>query len=665
VPTHRVLFHEITADAVREAMAHPGDIDTKKVDAQQARRILDRLVGYKASPILWKTIKTGLSAGRVQTVALRLIVEREDEIRKFVPQEYWSIAARLRHAGQDFEAGLHKVDGHKPALHSAAEAEAVVDAVREVPFVVTSVEKKKRSKRPGAPFTTSTLQQEAAKKLGFSTRRTMRAAQDLYEGIEVPGEGPVGLITYMRTDSVRVSDAALAQVRDFIGKTWGGRYLPEKPNAYSSKAARTQEAHEAVRPTDVRRRPEQVQRFLEPDQFRLYQLIWQRFVASQMTPAVYDLTIVDFEIRGGPAADAPSPRHPVAPPRTFLFRATGSVPVFDGYHAVYLEGREKEEGKSVDDLPPIPPLAQGDQAEVLGIDPAQHFTQPPPRFSEAALVKALEEQGIGRPSTYASIVSTLVQREYVKLESRRFEPTPLGETVCRMMVRNFPGIFNVEFTSEMEDELDRVEEGELGWQQVLTNFYQPFTEALGAVDLDRLVLEAHGLENLSLEACPECGSKLAVRSGRFGPFIACTRYPECRYTKPLKKDRPPDRPSDEKCHLCGSPMVIKTGRFGEFLACTTYPKCKGTRSLPIGVKCPKCDGGELTERRTKKGKSFWGCMRYPECDFSTWNRPVPETCPACTWVGMEKKVTKAHGETLTCMKCGHKVESEAEESAEA
>ena len=647
VPTHRVLFHEITADAVKEAMAHPGDIDTKKVDAQQARRILDRLVGYKASPILWKTIKTGLSAGRVQTVALRLIVEREDEIRKFVPQEYWSIAARLRHAGQEFEAGLHKVDGHKPALHSAADAQAVVDAVREVPFVVTSVEKKKRSKRPGAPFTTSTLQQEAAKKLGFSTRRTMRAAQDLYEGIEVPGEGPVGLITYMRTDSVRVSDVALAQVRDFIGKTWGGRYLPEKPNAYSSKAARTQEAHEAVRPTDVRRRPEQVQRFLEPDQFKLYQLIWQRFVASQMTPAVYDLTIVDFDLG------------------RFLFRATGSVPVFDGYHAVYLEGREKEEGKSVDDLPPIPPLAQGDQAEVLGVDPSQHFTQPPPRFSEAALVKALEEQGIGRPSTYASIVSTLVQREYVKLESRRFEPTPLGETVCRMMVRNFPGIFNVEFTSEMEDELDRVEEGELGWQQVLTNFYQPFTEALGAVDLDRLVLEAHGLENLSLEACPECGSKLAVRSGRFGPFIACTRYPECRYTKPLKKDRPPDRPSDEKCHLCGSAMVIKTGRFGEFLACTTYPKCKGTRSLPIGVKCPKCDTGELTERRTKKGKSFWGCMRYPECDFSTWNRPVPETCPACTWVGMEKKVTKAHGESLTCMKCGHKVESEAEESAEA
>jgi len=351
--------------------------------------------------------------------------------------------------------------------------------------------------------------------------------------------------------------------------------------------------------------------------------------------------------------------------RTFLFRATGSVPVFDGYHAVYLEGREKEEGKSVDDLPPIPPLAQGDRAEVLGIDPSQHFTQPPPRFSEAALVKALEEQGIGRPSTYASIVSTLVQREYVKLESRRFEPSRLRATVCRMMVGYFPCIFNEAVTSEMDDELYRIEEGELGWQQVLINFYQPFTEALGAVDLDRLVLEAHGLENLSLEACPECGSKLAVRSGRFGPFIACTRYPECRYTKPLKKDRPPDRPSDERCHLCGSAMVIKTGRFGEFLACTTYPKCKGTRSLPIGVKCPKCDTGELTERRTKKGKSFWGCMRYPECDFSTWNRPVPETCPACTWVGMEKKVTKAHGETLTCMKCAHKVESEAEESAEA
>ena len=649
-PTHRVLFHEITADAVKEAMAHPGAIDDKKVDAQQARRILDRLVGYKASPILWKTIKTGLSAGRVQTVALRLIVEREDEIRKFVPQEYWTIAARLRHEGQEFEAGLHKLDGHKPQLPSAAEAQAVVDAVAGAPFVVTGVERKKRHKRPAAPFTTSTLQQEAAKKLGFTARRTMRAAQALYEGVEMGPEGPVGLITYMRTDSVRVSDQAIGQAREFIRATWGGPYLPEKPNAYSSKGARTQEAHEAVRPTDVRRRPESVQSYLEPDQFRLYQLIWQRFVASQMMPAVYDLTIVDFEITPGA--------------HRYLFRATGSVVVFDGYHAVYLEGRETEEGKSVDDLPPIPPLEVNDQVEVLGIDPSQHFTQPPPRFSEAALVKALEQQGIGRPSTYASIVSTLVQREYVKLESRRFEPTELGETVCRMMVKNFPEIFNVEFTSEMEDELDRVEEGELGWQQVLTNFYGPFTRALESVDLDRLVMEAHGLADLSLEACPECGAKLTVKSGRFGPFIACTRYPECRYTKPLKKKAAPDRPTDEKCHLCGSAMVIKTGRFGEFLACTQYPKCKGTRSIPMGVKCPKCAEGELTERRTKRGKSFFGCLRYPECDFSTWTRPVPETCPVCGWVGMEKKSSKAHGDSLTCMKCGHKVVSEAEETAD-
>ena len=649
VPTERILFHEITKDAIREAMAQPGRIDQNKVDAQQARRILDRLVGYKASPILWKTIKTGLSAGRVQTVALRLLVEREREIRAFTPAEYWTIEALCAFAGQEFEASLHKVDGHKPVLPDAAAAQAVVDAVRTTPFVVSSVEKKQRRKKPGAPFTTSTLQQEAAKKLGFSSRRTMRAAQDLYEGIDIGEDGPTGLITYMRTDSVRVSETAIASVREFIGTQYDKRYLPEAPNAYATrKAVRTQDAHEAVRPTDVLRRPEQLQRYLEPDQYRLYQLIWQRFVASQMTPAVYDMTIVDFDLG------------------RYLFRATGSVLIFDGYHVLYSEGREVEEGKSVEDLPPIPALAKGDEVEVRELTPSQHFTEPPPRYSEASLVKELERLGIGRPSTYSAIISTLTAREYVRVDQRRFFPTELGEMVETMMVRNFPDIFNVAFTSRMEEELDQIEEEGKEWQEVLRDFYGPFTSALESVDLNALVAEAHGLDSAKLaqEKCPRCGSPIELRTGRFGPYLACVRYKEnCDYVKSLKKERAPDRPSDEKCHLCGAAMVIKTGRFGEFLACTRYPECKGTRSIPLGIKCPK-DGGDLAERRTKKGKSFWGCLNYPACDFSTWNKPVAETCPECGWVGMEQKKTRADGETRTCMKCGNRIiVSEPEEAA--
>jgi DNA topoisomerase I len=623
------------------AMKEPRDIDEKKVEAQQARRILDRLVGYKASPILWRTIKTGLSAGRVQTVALRLIVEREREIRAFKPQEYWSIEALCASGGQTFEASLAKIDGHKPVLGSEADARAVVDAVRSLPFVVSKVEKRRRNKRPGAPFTTSTVQQEAAKKLGFSSRRTMRAAQDLYEGIELGNEGAVGLITYMRTDSVRVAETAVASARELIQRQYGKPYLPDAPNAYNDrKSARVQGAHEAIRPTDVRRRPEEVQKYLEPDQFRLYQLIWQRFMASQMTPAQFDMTVVEFDLG------------------KYLFRATGSVMVFDGYHVLYTEGREKEEGRQVEDLPPIPPLNQGDTVEVREITPSQHFTEPPPRFSEASLVKELERLGIGRPSTYSAIISTLSAREYVKVDQRRFFPTELGETVEKIMIGKFPEIFNVEFTSGMETELDRVEEGELGWQRVLQDFYDPFNKALGAVDMNALVTDAYGLssEDIAKERCPKCGSQVELRTGRFGPYLACVHYKDtCDYVKSLKKAKTPDRPTDEKCHLCGSPMVIKTGRFGEFLACTTYPACKGTRAIPMGIKCPKCDVGDLAERRTKRGKSFWGCVRYPACDFSTWNRPVPETCPECGFVGMEKKVSKAEGETRTCLKCKHKI----------
>jgi len=467
----------------------------------------------------------------------------------------------------------------------------------------------------------------------------MRAAQGLYEGQEVGADGQVGLITYMRTDSVRVADSAITQAREYIGAQFDKRYLPETPNVYgSTKGAqsRVQDAHEAVRPTEVMRRPEDVQQYLEADLFKLYQLIWRRFVASQMTPTVYETTTVDFDLG------------------RCLFRATGSRVLFDGYHVLYQEAHEPEEGKSLEDLKPIPALTAGDQVTVQKITPSQHFTEPPPRFSEASLVKELERLGIGRPSTYATIISTLQARWYVTTKDRRFTTTDLGETVCKIMVSVFPDTFNVGFTAQMETELDKVEEGDVGWQQVLTEFWGPFSKALAAVDMPQLIRDTHDLSKLEEERCPLCASNVILKSGRFGPYIACVNYPDpCTFTRSLKKDRVPDRPSDEICTECGSPMVIKTGRFGEFLACTTYPKCKHTRPVPLGIKCPKCTVGDLAERRTKKGRNFFGCLRYPECDFSVWNRPVPEICPNCGYLGMEHKKTKATGAYRKCLKCLH------------
>jgi len=639
----RVLFHEITKDAVAQAIAHPLDIDQRKVDAQQARRILDRLVGYKASPLLWKSVKSGLSAGRVQTVALRLICEREEEIRQFVPQEYWTIEADLEKDGQAFQARLHKLDGLKPEIKDGITARGIADEVGKLPFKVTSVRTGTRKKGAPAPFTTSTLQQEAAKQLGFSARRTMRAAQQLYEGVELGDEGPVGLITYMRTDSVRVADSALAQLREFIAANYDARYLPAVANQHKSGrgAARVQDAHEAVRPTDVTRRPDALKKQLEADQFKLYQLIWRRFVASQMAPSEYETTSVDFDLG------------------RFLFRATGSRVLFDGYRVVFLEAHEAEDAKDPEDLAPIPALAEGDVATLKQVVPSQHFTEPPPRYSQASLVKALEEKGIGRPSTYASIISTLQDRWYATTKDRRFSPTPLGEKVWEVMRRCFPEVFNVGFTAQMENELDKVEEGDLAWQSVLGDFWGPFNTALGAVDIPSILHEVHDLSKLDQERCPTCGSPLVVRTGRFGPFIACAKYPdECRFTKPIGRDKVPDKPSDEICKECGAPMVIKTGRFGEFLACTTYPKCKHTRPVPLGIVCPKCGQGDIAERRTRKGRNFFGCTRYPDCDYSVWNRPVLVPCPSCGYVGMEQKQSKTLGATRKCMKCGHEVQVE-------
>jgi DNA topoisomerase I len=656
VPIKRVLFHEITKDAIRSAIDQAGKIDTRKVEAQQARRVLDRLVGYKASPVLWKTVKKGLSAGRVQTVALRLIVEREREIRAFKPVEYWTVQALLEKNGQEFTAKLHHIDGKKAEIRNQREAERIINDLKgRKTFGVTDVKRRERRKNPAAPFTTSTLQQEAAKKLSFGSKRTMRVAQDLYEGIELGDEGAVGLISYMRTDSTRIAEIAASQARDHLRTLFGKEFLADGPQLYGGGKKNTQDAHEAIRPTDPTRRPEQVKRWLTPDQFKLYQLIWQRFMASQMAPAVFDTTTVDFDI--------PASSQPDIGRRAYLFRATGSIVKFQGYLALYREAHEEGEHKTLEDEQALPVVAVGENIPCKSITPTQHFTEPPPRYSEASLVRL----GIGRPSTYAAIISVLADRRYVELQQRRFFPTELGETVEKVMVKQFPDIFNVGFTSEMEGELDKVEDGELGWQRVLTDFYKPFEKSLNKVDASALIAAAHDLSGVEKLRCPECGGRLEPRGGFFGPFLACENHPKkCKYTRPLKGERAKPVLTEHMCHLCGAPMVIRQGRSGQFLGCSTFPKCRGTRSMPTGVFCPK-DGGELVERRSRKrGTSFYACSNE-SCDFVVWNKPVAEKCPECGYLGAEMKSTKSRGDFRKCLKCGNEwdVPSPTEEAAEA
>jgi DNA topoisomerase-1 len=665
IPIRRVLFHEITKDAVQRAVASAGQIDGRKVEAQQARRVLDRLVGYKASPLLWKTVKKGLSAGRVQTVALRLIVERERDIRAFKPVEYWSVEALLEKDGQQFTAKLHHIDGNKVAIPNAeAAAKILADltgqrgATNGAPvslagtrWEVTEVKRRERRKNPQAPFTTSTLQQEAAKKLGFGSKRTMRVAQDLYEGIDIGPEGAVGLITYMRTDSTRVADSAAAQARDYLRTLFGAEYLAAGPQLYGGGKKNTQDAHEGVRPTDPTRRPEHLRKYLKDDQYKLYELIWKRFMASQMAPAVFDTTTVDFDVPGGSSGTRPTPNSQL--PTRYLFRSTGSVIKFQGFLTLYKEAHEEGEHKALEDEQALPVVEKGERVPVRSITPNQHFTEPPPRFSEASLVKELERLGIGRPSTYAAIISVLVDRRYVSLEQRRFFPTELGETVEKVMVKQFPDIFNVGFTSTMEGELDKIEEGDLGWREVLQDFYGPFAISLGDVKVEQLIAVAHDLTQFEKERCPDCGGRLEPRGGFFGPFLACENHPKtCKHTRPLKGERQKPKPTNIPCHLCGNMMVVRQGRSGEFLGCSTFPKCRGTRSMPTGVMCPK-DGGELVERRSKKrGTPFYACANE-SCDFVAWNKPVAEKCPECGFEGAEMKSNKTRGEFRKCLKCGN------------
>jgi DNA topoisomerase-1 len=634
---HRIIFNEITKRAIQEAIQQPGDVDQRKVDAQQARRILDRLVGYKVSPLLWKVFYYGLSAGRVQSVALRLICEREREIAAFVPVEFWSLTAELEAAGQAFEAKLRTWKGDKPELGSQADVDAILTALgvgagtdaalrAKAQWTVSEVETKEKRRNPYPPYITSTMQQDAARRLRFSAKKTMMLAQQLYEGIELGAEGPVGLITYMRTDSTRISDLARAEGIAHIVATLGEDYVPETERKFKvGKSA--QDAHEAIRPSSVERRPEDVKRFLTPDQFALYDLVWRRFVAALMSSAVYQVTSADIT-----CGDA-------------VFRATGSQLAFDGYLRVYPDVREKEDGEGL-----LPPLTAGQVLKLLQLVPRQHFTEPPPRYSEASLIRELEERGIGRPSTYASIVSTIQEREYVSRESGRFQPTTLGVEVWEALEKTFPDIFETDFTARMETELDKVETGEDDWRQVVEHFYRPFSR-----DLETLERDPEGLQRLvqgtSTIQCEKCGSTMIKKWGRNGPFLACPNYPACRNTKSVNGDSAIVK-LGKTCPQCGGEMLKKNGRYGEFGACSNYPECRHTEPLSIGIDCPTAGcTGYLTKKKSGRGKIFYGCSRYPECKFASWDKPTGQRCDACKQGFLVEKNTKAKGIFKKCPVC--------------
>ena len=663
----RVLFNEITKKAVSEAIGKPMALDKKKFESQQARRILDRLVGYEISPVLWTKVQRGLSAGRVQSVAVRLVAEREDEIKAFVPQEYWTVDATVEGpTPPPFNVKATKLDGEKLQMVHEGQAREVVDIMRAATLSVSSVERKERRKNPPPPFITSKLQQEASSKLRFSPKRTMGLAQRLYEGVEMGEDGPIGLITYMRTDSTRISDDALAEVRAYVGDKYGPTFLPAEPVVYKTKKS-AQDAHEAIRPTGLKYDPETVRALWaggkgggrdereSDDLLRLYTLIWNRFVACQMVPAVFDQTTID-----------------IAAGRAEL-RATGQVIKFPGFLSVYAETvedavNEDETGAS------LPDVKAGDAVKLLETKPEQHFTQPPPRFSEATLVKELEEKGIGRPSTYAAILSTIQDRKYVEKKEARLYPTELGVMVNGLLVKSFPDIVSTDFTAQMEEQLDQVEEGEANWVKLLDEFYKPFK-----LDLEKAKVEMRNLkaeEKPTDEVCEKCGKPMVIKWGRNGHFLACSGYPECRNTKEFVRNAdgsltvvPSTRPSDQICPTCGSPMVVKRGRFGEFLACSKYPECKTTSPLSLGVDCPKpgC-GGYMTEKRSRRGKVFFGCSNYSrtKCDFVSWDRPLPQPCPKCGAKFVVQKLSKA-GVRIRCLTegCDYTADPEANEPAPA
>ncbi len=688
----RLMFNEITRKAVLEALKHPVEIDRRMVDAQQARRVLDRLVGYKISPLLWDKVRRGLSAGRVQSVALKIVCDREAEIEAFKPEEYWYLFARFAAAQPpEFQARLVRQGDATLKIGNQVEATSVLAALAGATFTVTSVATKERKKSPVPPFITSKLQQASR----FPVKKTMMIAQQLYEGIELPGEGSVGLITYMRTDSTRVADEALAEVRGYINRRFGADYLPEKPTYYRAKKD-AQDAHEAIRPTSLEYDPEQVRPHLTPDQYSLYRLVWNRFVASQMLPALFDDTTVDITAND------------------FVFRAKGSVPKFSGWLAVYGQAAVDTVAASVADTNGdadedstsglLPPLAEGDRLDLRDLRPEQKFTQPPARYSEATLVKALEEDGIGRPSTYAQIISVLQTREYVNKIDGRFKPTVLGRMlVTKLLSPSFDDILDVEYTAKMEEQLDEIENGRADYRSTLESFYEKFEKDLAKAKKRMpnlkegqptdevcekcgapMVIKAgrfglflacsaypdcentrelekpeNGADEID-ETCENCGKPMIVKRGRFGPFLACSGYPECKTTRKLITTKHgvtaarPDQRLDEKCSQCGATLVLKHGRFGEFTACSDYPTCKYVKLKLTGVKCPK-DGGDIAERVSRRGKAFYGCANYPDCDFTLWNRPIGEKCPECGAPFLVENITKRHGRQLRCHhdSCGY------------
>ncbi len=709
-PAYRVMFNEITKRAVNAAFENPRQIDGNLVDAQQARRVLDRLVGYKVSPLLCRTIGGRLSAGRVQSVALRMVVEREREIEQFIKTEYWTIGANLSaKLPPAFDARLFKIDEqtvktsgfdqelkkNEILINEQAKADEIVAEAQQQSFVVGDVTTKERKRNPVPPFITSKLQQEASRKLGYAVKKTMMLAQKLYEGVELGPEGSVGLITYMRTDSTRVSDAALGEVRDYIDRQYGANYLPEKAVFYRSKKD-AQDAHEAIRPTEVSRSPDSLAQYLKPEELKLYRLIWQRFVASQMMPAVFDQTTID--IQAG----------------RFIFRATGSVQKFDGFLKIYQEGRDEKTEEDDEAERSLPLVEKGETLKLNSITPEQHFTEPPPRYTEATLVKALEEKGIGRPSTYAAIMSTIQEREYVEKLQGRFHPTALGKTVNDLLIDGgFDDLFNESYTARMEEELDEIEEGKLKWTKALREFYDKFEGDLKefqeytkkvketSVPTDEVCLKCNTpgmvqkwgrfgpyLKCLNCEAtrdaepapssdgnssepqaageeaepenCELCGKAMQLKRGRFGPFLGCTGYPECRNIRKIGKTgvaAPPPVPLDEKCPVDGAQLVKRVGRFGEFISCSNYPKCKYIKQETVGVSCPRpgCKG-EIVVKKSKRGKAFYGCSEYPNCNVVYWDKPVLETCPQCNAPFLLEKTTKKQGTFRYCANedCGYR-----------
>ncbi len=641
-PVYRVVFNEITKKAVQEAIAHPRELSMDLVNAQQARRALDYLVGFNLSPLLWKKVRRGLSAGRVQSPALRMIVEREEEIERFQPREYWTIEADAKKDDQPFTAKLIRYRGDKVEQFTITEEKQAREAEKTLleaaggTLRVVRVEKKQRRRNPAAPFTTSTLQQEASRKLGFTTNRTMRIAQQLYEGVDI-GEGAVGLITYMRTDSVNLADEAVAEIRDYIAETYGGKQVPEKPRVFKTKSKNAQEAHEAIRPTSIRRHPKEIAKYLTPEQAKLYELIWKRTLASQMVHAT--LNTVTADLAAGSEEN--------------LFRATGSTVVNPGFMAVYQEGQDDAKRAKEAEEKMLPPLAEGEEVALVAIRPEQHFTEPPPRYSEASLVKALEEHGIGRPSTYASIISTLQDRGYAELEKKRFHPTDVGRVVNKFLTDYFTRYVDYDFTAKLEDELDAVSRGEEEWVPLLRRFWKPFKEQ---VDHTQENVKRSDVTQEKLdEKCPKCGQPLSIRLGRHGRFIGCTGYPECDYTRDLNQDKAEAEAPQEvgrDCPECGSPLVFKRGRYGKFIGCSAYPKCRYIEPLEkpkdTGVPCPKCGEGTLMQRKSRRGKIFYSCSTYPKCEYAVWNEPVNEPCPRCGWPVLTIKTTKKRGTEKVC-----------------